>query len=107
MPAYIAVGQKGTLRFIAEQAGLPQSEITSVSWQPQGSQQAVKFSPPDQVEGVAVGTSPYKASVTMKAAGEKYSFPFDVTCTAPAGTAPIMTPVAIDLAVPTPPTPPA
>lgn len=103
MPAYIAVGQKGTLRFIAEQAGLPQSEITGVTWQPQGSQQAVKFSPPDQVEGMAAGTSAYKASVTMKTPGEKYSFPFDVTCTAPVGASPIMTPVAIDIAPPTPP----
>ena len=101
MPAYIAVGQKGTFRFIASQVGLNEADITGVTWQPQGAQQAVKFTPPDQVEGMAPGTSSYKASVTMKAAGEKYSFPFDVNCTAPAGTL-VMTPVAIDIAV-TPP----
>lgn len=103
MPAYIAVGQKGTLRFLASQAGLAEDQIQGVTWQPQGAQQAVKFTPPDQVEGQAAGTSSYKASVTMKTAGEKYSFPFDVNCTAPAGT-PVMTPVAIDIAPPvTPP----
>lgn len=101
MPAYIAVGQTGTLRFLATQVGLPEAQIQGVTWQPQGAQQAVRFTPPDQVEGLAVGTSSYKASVTMTTPGEKYSFPFDVTCTAPAGPL-VMTPVAIDITM-TPP----
>lgn len=99
----IQVGQQGTLRFLPSQAGLDPAQIASVAWQPQGPQNQIKFTPPDQVEGLAAGTTSYKATVTMKTAGEKYSFPFDAQCT-PAGppAPPVMVPVAIDIAVPAP-----
>lgn len=103
MPAFIAVGQKGTLVFLAAQAGFPQEEVADVSWQPQGSQQAVKFSPPDKVEGMAVGRSSYKATVTKKTQGEKYSFPFDIDCTDPNPSAPVMTPVTVNIEMAMPP----
>lgn len=101
MPVSIQVGQSGTLRFMPESAGLDPALVSNVSWQPQGSQQHVKFHPPDQVEGLSVGTGSYRALVTLQAANEKYTFPFDVQCNAPTTGPPVMTPVTIDL-VPTP-----
>ena len=106
MPAFITVGQKGTLRFLASQAGLDQDNVASVSWQPQGGQQHVKFSPPDQVEGLSPGTGEGRCTVSMTAPpGEKMTYPFTVQCN-PAGppAPPRMEPVAIDIAAPvTPP----
>ena len=51
----IQVGQTGTLQFQPSTAALDATLIASVSWQPQGSQQHVRFRPPDQVEGIAPG----------------------------------------------------
>ena len=104
MPAFITVGATGTLRFLPSQAGLDPALIASVSWQPQGGQQHVKFSPPDQVEGISPGTGQGKCTVSMTTPGDKMTYDFTVQCN-PAGppAPPRMEPVAIDVAM----TPPA
>lgn len=104
MPAYLSVGQTGTLRFLASQAGIADEEVVSTSWQPQGSQQHVHFSPPDQVEGISPGVGNYKVTVTFSTPGEKKTWDFTVQCN-PAGppAPPRMEPVAIDVNL----TPPA
>jgi hypothetical protein len=103
MPVFLQVGQVGTLRFLPSQAGLDPALVASASWQPQGSQQHVRFTPPDQVEGISAGTADYKVTVTMTTPGEKVTYAFTATCN-PAGppAPPKMDPVAIDITV-TPP----
>jgi hypothetical protein len=79
----IAQGQTGTLTFAPDRVGLTPDQVASVSWQPQGGQQAIKFTPPDKIEGLQPGKGAYKVTATMSAPGEKLSWAFEVLCTAP------------------------
>jgi hypothetical protein len=82
--------------------GVDPATVASVSWQPQGSQQHVHFTPPDQVAGVAPGVAPYKVSVIFTTPGERLTWAFDVTCLPPGGApAEGVVPVVIFLPVPT------
>ena len=102
MPS-IPVGQSGQLKFEPPMAGLDPAVVASVSWQPQGGQQAVRFTPPDKVEGLAAGVGQYKVTVTMTTPGEKVTYAFTVDCFAPGpATMPPMTPVSITLTPPPP-----
>lgn len=106
MPS-IAVGQTGTLVFQPTTAGLDPALVASVSWQPQGSQQDVRFTPPDRVEGIAVGRGDYRATVTLSTPGEKVSYAFTVDCYVPGPPAmPAMVPVTIAVAPPATPSGP-
>lgn len=103
MPVMLQKGQTGTLRFIAGMAGLDESTITNVQWQPQGGQNAVKFHSPDKVEGLAPGIAAYKCSVTM-GPGEKAVYSFEVECMVPGPPPTIkMIPVGLDVDVTSPP----
>jgi plastocyanin len=103
MPLTIQQGQTGTLTFAPDRVGVDPATVQSVSWQPQGSQQHVRFVAPDQVEGVSPGVGSYKVSVTMTTPGEKLTWPFDVTCTPPGGLPPEgVVPVVIFIPVPAP-----
>lgn len=106
MPS-IVVGQIGTLVFQPAMAGLDAALIAGVSWQPQGSQQAVKFRAPNQVEGLAAGSGQYRCTVTLTTPGEKVTYAFAVDCYVPGPPVmPPMVPVTIEpvpLAVPPPP----
>ena len=109
MPMPLQVGQKGTLKFEAAMAGFDPEQITDIKWSQQGSPQAVKFTQPDQVEGVAVGSGSFKCSVTQKpeAGGQPQhsTYNFTVECvdmSAPAK----MVPVSISAEPPSAPPPP-
>jgi hypothetical protein len=103
MPVTVQVGQIGTLTFAPDRVGLDPATVQSTSWQPQGSQQHVKFTPPDKVEGLSPGTGSYKVTATMTTPGEKLTWPFDVECI-PAG--PVLpepvVPVVVFIPVPAP-----
>jgi hypothetical protein len=92
MPLTITQGQTAQLQFAADRVGLDPAAVASVSWQPQGSQQAVHFIPPDQLEGRQPGMSSFKVTATMTAVGEKMTWPFDVLCVAasPGGFEPVV-----------------
>jgi hypothetical protein len=105
MPVFIAVGQTGTLRFIADMAGLDPAVIQSQQWQLQGTPASLKFTAPDKVEGLAEGTANMRVQVTSQIPGspqERQTYRFEVQ-TVPAGppTPPKMVPVAIDITGPT------
>jgi hypothetical protein len=105
MPLTIPQGTTGRLSFAADRVGVDPATVASVSWQPQGSQQYVRFIAPDQVEGLTPGTGSYKVTATMTTPGERLTWPFDVTCVPPGGPAiePVV-PVVIFIPLP-PPTP--
>jgi hypothetical protein len=78
----IAQGASGTLKFEATSAGLDPAVVTSTAWAPQGGQSAVKFTPPDKVEGLSAGSLKMKCTVTM-GPGEKAVYDFTVDCYVP------------------------
>jgi len=103
MPLTIQQGTTGTLTFAPDRVGVAPDTVQSVSWQPQGSQQYVRFIAPDKVEGLAPGSGSYKCAVTFKTPGEKHTWPFDVVCVAAGftGVEPVV-PVVIFIPVPAP-----
>jgi hypothetical protein len=103
MPVTIAQGATGQLTFAPDRVGIDPALVASVSWQPQGSQQHVKFTPPDQVQGLSPGVGSYKVTATMSTPGEKLTWPFDVECVPPGGVPPEpVVPVVIFIPVPAP-----
>jgi len=101
MPLTISQGSTGTLTFAPDRVGLDPATVASVSWQPQGSQQHVRFKSPDQVEGLTPGTGSYKVTATMTTPGEKITWHFSVACVPPGGVPPEgVIPVVIFLPVP-------
>jgi hypothetical protein len=103
MAVTIQQGTTGTLTFAPDRVGLAPATVQSVSWQPQGSQQFVKFTAPDKVQGVAPGIGSYKVTATMTTPGEKLTWPFDVQCVPPGGVPPDpVVPVVIFVPVPAP-----
>jgi hypothetical protein len=80
MPLTIPQGQTGTLTFAPDRVGLELGQIASVVWAAQGSQEHVRFTPPDQVEGITPGVASYKVTATLSTPGEKVSWLFDVEC---------------------------
>lgn len=107
MPVLIRVGETGTLRFLAAQAGLDAALISGVVWQLQGTPGSLTFTPPDQVEGIAAGTANMRCAVTMVGGSDRQTYRFEVE-TVPAGPPPPpkVVPVALDMNVPGPPSPP-
>jgi hypothetical protein len=73
--------------------------VQSTSWQPQGSQQHVKFTPPATVEGLSPGTGDYRCTVTLTTPGEKVTYAFQVQCVTPTTGPPVFPPVTVDVPV--------
>jgi hypothetical protein len=84
MALTIQQGQTGTLQFAPDRIGLDPAEVESVAWAAQGTQAHVRFTPPDQVEGLTLGVARYKVTATLTGPGERISYTFDVECI-PAG----------------------
>jgi hypothetical protein len=107
MPPTITQGMKGRLEFQPAQAGLDPATITDIKWTPQGPQTHVKFTQPDQVEGISPGTGQFTCAVTC-GPGESMTWKFAVECLplTPPGP-PATVPVVVFTLAPTPPTPAA
>jgi hypothetical protein len=88
MALTIQQGRTGTLTFTPGTVGLDPAQVASVAWAPLGGQQYVRFTPPDQVEGVAVGVASGKVTATLSTPGEKVSWTFDVECVPVGGVPP-------------------
>jgi hypothetical protein len=103
MAVTIPQGQTGQLTFAHDRVGVDPATVASVSWQPQGSQQYVRFVAPDTVEGISPGLGSFKVTATMTTPGEKLTWPFDVQCVPPGGIPPDkVVPVVIFIPVPVP-----
>jgi hypothetical protein len=101
MPLTIEQGRTGTLTFAPDRVGLTPAEVESVAWAAQGSQLHVRFTPPDQVEGVTLGVGSYKVTATLSMPGERVSWDFDVECI-PAGGLPPEKVVPVVIFIPVP-----
>lgn len=90
----LLVGQKGRLRFLAEQAGIPAASVTKVTWTQQGAPTAVKLTG-DEVEALAVGTA--QCTCAADGAGSErwvYHFAIEVLASEPAP--PVALPIVIE-----------
>jgi hypothetical protein len=96
MALSIQVGQTGTLVFLPLEAGIDPEAVVSVDWVSQASQQIIRFTEPDQIEGRGPGVGAFKCTPTLTGQ-EKVTYLFDIECV-PAGGAPPpkKVPVAID-----------
>lgn len=79
MALTIPQGKTGTLTFDANMAGLDPTQVNQVQWSQQGAPSAVKFTPPDQVQGVALGTGTLRCVVHV-GASDKMTYEFPVEC---------------------------
>lgn len=71
------VGQKGTLKYLAEQAGVDPADVTAIQWQQQSGGANVKFTAPDRVEATAPGFANMRGRVTFTG-GEMYTYKFQI-----------------------------
>jgi hypothetical protein len=101
----ITQGMKGTLQFLPTQAGLDPATITDIKWSQQGPPTNVKFTQPDQVEGVQPGTGSFTCTVTC-GPSERMTYKFQVECV-PSGPPPppVNVPIMIAMQSPLPPHP--
>jgi hypothetical protein len=97
----IEQGRTGTLTFAPDRVGLEPAQIASVAWAAQGTQEHVRFTPPDQVEGITPGVGSFKVTATLSTPGERVSYPFDVECI-PAGGLPSEKVVPVVIFIPAP-----
>jgi hypothetical protein len=101
MALTIQQGQTGTLTFAPDRVGLEPAQVESVAWAAQGTQEHVRFTPPDTVEGITPGVGSYKVTAALTAPGERVSYPFDVECIPAGALAPDkVVPVVIFIPVP-------
>jgi hypothetical protein len=100
MALTIEVGQMGTLSFQPAMVGIDPATVTGVAWSQQGSPAAVKFTHPDQVEGIAPGTGSFTVTVNC-GPSDKMPYQFEIACIANAPPAiPKVVPVMILFAIP-------
>jgi len=103
MSLTIQVGQTATLVFTPRKVGIDPTAVTGIAWTQQGSPAAVKFTHPDQVEGIAPGTGSFTVTVNC-GPSDKMPYQFDITCVAPGpAPVPIDVPVVLDNVVTPPP----
>ena len=103
-PLVMQVGQHGTLRFIPSAAAVDPTTIVGQQWSQQGSPQSVKFTAPDQVQALAIGSGTLKVIVDCGPSSKMpYNFVINVIAAGPPEPG-VMPPVAIDVAI-TPPAP--
>jgi hypothetical protein len=88
MPLTIEQGRTGTLTFAPDRVGIDPAAVQSVSWQPQGGQQHIQFTPPDQIEGLTPGVGQAKVTVFLTTDNQKLTWPFTVECVPAGGVAP-------------------
>jgi hypothetical protein len=101
MALTIEQGQTGTLTFAPDRIGLEPAQVESVAWAAQGTQEHVRFTPPDRVEGITLGVGSFKVTATLTAPGERVSYAFDVECIPAGGLPPDkLVPVVIFIPVP-------
>jgi hypothetical protein len=103
----IQVGQTARMVFQPSMVGIDPATVTEVVWTQQGSPASVKFTHPDQVEGIAPGVGSFTATVNCGPAN-KMPYKFDIECI-PAGPPPIplIVPVTLtEIVTPGPPVPP-
>jgi hypothetical protein len=80
----IQPGQQRTLTVVAAVAGIDPSRVTAAVWTPKGTDQNVRWIPPDAVEGVALGYRDFSVRLTLAAvpggAAEEITYPFVIGC---------------------------
>ena len=91
----LVVGQQARLVFLAAQAGIDPAALVSVNWTQQGPPDAVRLTPPDHVEALAVGTGAFTCTASA-GANERMTYKFTIDVVAAEPALPVTVPVMLE-----------